>query len=431
MKRIHVSTTTGVILNVISILCLATQYYLLGAVFSLIAYFASIKEVSKYTSWYQFITVFASAALTGLAVELPLASFPFILVSCFAAAVGSISRIVFFRVFSYTNHSWFEPLLFLTSLAFYLIGNLSGPNDWQDWSFPAPLILFEAILAWGILKDKKQLLAHAKGGYKVQIGEPASEFQLPDQDGNLVKLSDFRGNRHLLLIFVRGDWCPGCHMMLRTYEKNNMRFKEKNVLVMAIGPDPVGVNRGMVEKLGLDFKVLSDEAQKTAMVYGVQLKEYDNDFAEKYEEGIPLPASFLVDKNGVVRYVSRPDKVGEFLNPSLIFPIVEKLDAGYVKGKEEKVVSPAKEQKVVSDASPETEALIADLKKQLSNYESIIDQANDSMIVIDIVDGKIHQSNPSAAKLLEYKKEELEKLSLFDLHPKIFRSKQNPGNSFR
>lgn len=95
---------------------------------------------------------------------------------------------------------------------------------------------------------------------------------------------------------------------------------------MAIGPDPVGVNREMVLKLGLDFKVLSDEGQRIAMKYGVQLDKYDNDFAEKYEEGIPLPASFLVDKKSVVQYVSRPDKVGEFLDPRTIFPIVEQLN---------------------------------------------------------------------------------------------------------
>ena len=94
---------------------------------------------------------------------------------------------------------------------------------------------------------------------------------------------------------------------------------------MAIGPDPVGVNREMVLKLGLEFKVLADEKQRTAMKYGVQLDEYDNDFADTYEEGIPLPASFLVDINGIVRYVSRPDRVGEFLNPGKIFPILEQL----------------------------------------------------------------------------------------------------------
>ncbi|HEU4717316.1 MAG TPA: SpoIIE family protein phosphatase [Bacteroidia bacterium] len=58
------------------------------------------------------------------------------------------------------------------------------------------------------------------------------------------------------------------------------------------------------------------------------------------------------------------------------------------------------------------------LNKQINNYQSIIDQANDAMIVIDIVDGRIHQSNPGAAQLLGYSQEELSKKSLFDLHPK-------------
>lgn len=58
--------------------------------------------------------------------------------------------------------------------------------------------------------------------------------------------------------------------------------------------------------------------------------------------------------------------------------------------------------------------------KQLDNYNSIIDQANDAMIVIDIANGKIHQSNPSAAVMLGYSEQELSKLTLFNLHPKEY-----------
>ena len=98
---------------------------------------------------------------------------------------------------------------------------------------------------------------------------------------------------------------------------------------MAIGPDPVGVNRAMVEKLGLDFKVLSDEGQIIAQTYGCRLEDDENlhpvKESHKYNAGIPLPASFLVDKNGIVRYTSRPDRVGEFLDPAKIFPVLEKL----------------------------------------------------------------------------------------------------------
>lgn len=426
MKKIHISTTIGLILNVSAMVCLAFNYHLTASLLALAAYFASIKEVSKYTSWYQFGNVFAASLIGGMAIEHLVDHAHYMAVAMIFGAVGSILRIVLFSFFSYTNHSWLEPLCFVIAVVFYVLGIISGGYNWEGFVVPAVVILFQSVLAWGIIKDKKQLLAHAQGGYRVQIGNPATEFTLPDQNGELVNLSDFKDKRHLLLIFVRGDWCPGCHMMLRTYEKNNLIFKEKNILVMAIGPDPVGVNRGMVEKLGLDFKVLSDEGQKVASIYGVQLKEYDNDFAEKYEEGIPLPASFLVDKRGIVRYVSRPDRVGEFLNPSLIFPIIDQLDAEHTaEGALIDSRSQTSETITSNEEVKKFQIIIESLKKQLSNYESIIDQANDAMMVIDIVDGKIHQSNPSAAKLLEYTKEELGKLSLFDLHPQEYLEKSS------
>ncbi|MBL7892907.1 MAG: SpoIIE family protein phosphatase [Bacteroidia bacterium] len=60
-----------------------------------------------------------------------------------------------------------------------------------------------------------------------------------------------------------------------------------------------------------------------------------------------------------------------------------------------------------------------------NNCESIIEQANDAILVIDIVDGRIHQANPSAAALLGYEVKQLEKKSLFDLHPKEFLAKSS------
>jgi PAS domain S-box-containing protein len=64
-------------------------------------------------------------------------------------------------------------------------------------------------------------------------------------------------------------------------------------------------------------------------------------------------------------------------------------------------------------------------KRELDNYKSIIDQANDAMLVIDLVNGKIHQANPSAAALLGYSEEELTKRTLFDLHPQEYLQKSS------
>lgn len=329
MKRIAPFTTIAIALLVLAVVPFFNNYpsyvSLVSASLALIAFFLSIKEVAKYTSWYQFIVVYFSVLALGAVLEYPFdKGIPFLTISMFFAATAAIFRIICFRVFAYTRYPWFEVAMTLVAAGFFVTGNIVNNYAWQGWTFPVPVLGFAAFLGYGILKDQKQLLAHTKGGYKIEIGKEAPDFTLPDQDEQPVTLSDFKGKRDLLLIFVRGDWCPGCHMMLRTYEREREKFQQKNVLVMAIGPDPVGVNRDMVMRLGLDFKVLSDEGQRTAKVYGVQLNEYEH-VIEDFSEGIPLPASFLIDRNGIVRYVSRPDRVGEFLNPSLIFPIVESL----------------------------------------------------------------------------------------------------------
>lgn len=326
MKHFPWFTVSGLALAMAGLAFLASPWPWAGAVVSLAGYLLAMKEFSKFTAPLQFFTQFAGAFAVGLLLDWPLQQIPFFTVMMFFAALSTFGRVVFFKIFGYTRFVWFEWLMLLLAIGTLATAVFMHYGDWKSWLIPLPALFFSGIIAWGIVKDKRQLLGETMKGYRVAIGGPAPEFHLQDQNGEMVSLADFKGDRHLLLIFVRGDWCPGCHMMLRTYQKEAAKFREKNVFVLSIGPDPVGVNREMVERLGLDFKVLADEGQRTAMKYGVQMQEYDHDFAEKYEEGIPLPASFLVDKNGIVRYVSRPDRVGEFLNPSLIFPILDKLN---------------------------------------------------------------------------------------------------------
>lgn len=327
MKKLPVYTLIGLLLGLAAVPVLFFAHWsLVASLTALAGYLLAMKDFSKFTGPLQFITQFVTGLMVGVALEFPFEHFPFLLLTMFFAILATFGRIMFFRFFGYTGKTWFEISMLSLAFVSHIAGNMIAHSDMTGWLVPAPALVFGCLITWGIVKDKRQLLTGTAKGYRVAIGAPAPPFSLPDQNENLVSLADFHGDRHLLLIFVRGDWCPGCHMMLRTYQKEAERFKTKNIFVLSIGPDPVGVNREMVERLNLDFKVLSDAGQKTAMQYGVQLDDYDNAFAEKYEEGIPLPASFLVDKNGIVRYVSRPDKVGEFLNPALIFPIIEKLN---------------------------------------------------------------------------------------------------------
>ncbi len=330
MKRIHPLTTVSLLLDITgtALFFLAEPKFIASFIF-LAAYLVALPEIAKFTSVYQFVVVMFSGLLLGLSFFYPSGS-PLLLAAIALLPLVMITRLIFFTTFGYTRLRYFEMLITILSLALFVSSNLLNKSGWPEWAIPAPIYYFSFYISYGVIADSRGLLLRTRKGYGVEVGNEAPGFELPDNEGGLVKLYDFRGKRDLLLIFVRGDWCPGCHMMLRTYQRESHRFQEKNILVMAIGPDPVGVNREMVKKLGLDYKVLSDENQAIAVRYGCRLDDIDNlhpvKEAHQYEGGIPLPASFLVDKKGIVRYISRAERVGEFLNPATIFAVLEKLN---------------------------------------------------------------------------------------------------------
>jgi peroxiredoxin len=236
---------------------------------------------------------------------------------------GHLFRSARVTYFGTTGWWWLDAGLALPGLGLMVYGALLA-HAWPAWV----LVAYAGFHCFNVMMGtiiSIKTLTHHRGGYGVEPGHPAPDFNLADQDGFPVSLGNFKGRNHVLLIFVRGDWCPSCHITLRTYARSKERFQEQGVTLLAVGPDPVGVNLRMVQELGVPYKMLSDEGQRTAMAYGVQIGD---DFTKSVmAEGIPLPASFLVDKGGTVRYTSRPERAGEFLDPKTIFPVLQALGA--------------------------------------------------------------------------------------------------------
>jgi peroxiredoxin len=298
------------------------KYFIVAGFISLACFAVGGGEFKKHTGTFEFISLFINLFVLGVAIESLREGFPFICISILGSGIALSMRTIFMKYLGYSRGLGFEPLLLVASLVLYIYGNIAAPAGWATWALPLLPFGMAAYVSIGSVIGGINMLKASRQGYKTESGKPAPDFSLADQGGEIVTLSEFKNKRAVLLVFVRGDWCPGCHMMLRTYEKERAKFQQKNIMVMAIGPDPVGVNRDMVKRLELDYKVLSDENQDASKVYGVQ----DPDSKDKDKTaGIPLPASFLVDMAGVVRYTSRPDRVGEFLNPSTIFPILESI----------------------------------------------------------------------------------------------------------
>lgn len=325
--RIHPFSTLGLLLAILAPLFVLLGQFGTAIVLLVLAYAGAALEFKKYTSRFQFILMVASAVSLGLVLDVQHGTDGLLTLALTLASVATIARQAFMQQFTYVNLLWLDSGGASLALVVYLYAVHGLDFSWSLWLAPLPPLAAALFLTGAYVQDARCIKRRTRFGYKVQAGKAAPEFELPDENGVLVKLSDYRGKHPVLLIFVRGDWCPGCHMMLRTYERSRTKFLEKGVHVLGIGPDNISINKDMVQRIGVGFRMLSDDAQAISGQYGVI---YDNPVMEmsiNYAEGIPLPASFLVDIDGVVRYVSRPDRVGEFLDPSLIFSVLDQLPA--------------------------------------------------------------------------------------------------------
>lgn len=147
----------------------------------------------------------------------------------------------------------------------------------------------------------------------------APQFELPASNGEIVKLSDFKG-KNVVLYFYPKDMTPGCTTEACDFRDHHESFKGLNAVILGVSPDPVDRHEKFIEKHGLPFLLLADENHKTAEDYGVwTLKK---NFGKEYM-GIER-STFLIDKEGNLAKEWRKVKVKGHVEVALEF-IKEKL----------------------------------------------------------------------------------------------------------
>jgi peroxiredoxin len=127
-----------------------------------------------------------------------------------------------------------------------------------------------------------------------QIGETAPDFELKDQHGQSVRLSDFRGKQAVALVFYPFAFSGICTGELCEIRDNLAVFSDAHVQVVGISCDPKHSQRAFAEVEGYEFPLLSDfwPHGATAQAYGV--------FNEVV--GFATRGTFLVDTEGVLRW---------------------------------------------------------------------------------------------------------------------------------
>ncbi len=136
----------------------------------------------------------------------------------------------------------------------------------------------------------------------VKVGEPAPDFVLPRRSGDgEFRLSEQRG-KHVLLCFLRGDWCPVCQVLMRMYRKASTVLAAHDVKLVMINPSSGEEARAFARDMGMDYEILVDNELTAAKQLGI-VSEKNGMNGKPY----PLPVSFLVDREGVVRFISGMD----------------------------------------------------------------------------------------------------------------------------
>ena len=171
------------------------------------------------------------------------------------------------------------------------LGSFLGPIANESLFF-----LTLTILSW----EENRLLA---------IGDTAPDFRLPTGDGSFVALSDFLGERNLVVYFYPKDFTSGCTAEACSFRDSYEAFKEVGAEVIGISSDSQDSHRDFAQRHHLPFMLLSDADGSVRKAY--QVKKTLGLFAGR--------VSFVIDKKGVIRHIFSSQTratahVGEALN---------------------------------------------------------------------------------------------------------------------
>src|SRR6185503_1534664 len=126
----------------------------------------------------------------------------------------------------------------------------------------------------------------------VNVGDPAPDFELDSTAGEKVRLSDFRGRKHVLLAFYPLDFTSVCTNENCAFTADYAAFENAGTAVLPISVDSIPSHNEFRAKHQMSHHLLSDFQRKVSQDYGVLIPE--RNFTQR--------AYFLIDKQGIIRW---------------------------------------------------------------------------------------------------------------------------------
>jgi peroxiredoxin Q/BCP len=125
-------------------------------------------------------------------------------------------------------------------------------------------------------------------------GEYAPDFSFTTVNGRLMKLSDFRGDRCIILYFYPKDFTPGCTTEAKEFSTDNEKFVSKGITILGVSPDGSESHLKFKERLRIPYELVSDTDNRIASLYGTYGPK---SFMGKEYLGVHR-STFLIGKDG-------------------------------------------------------------------------------------------------------------------------------------
>lgn len=140
----------------------------------------------------------------------------------------------------------------------------------------------------------------------IQPGTLAPDFELPDQNGNIRTLKEFRGKK-VILYFYPKDNTAGCTKQACGFAKLYPQFNEKGATIIGISKDSVASHKKFEEKYNLNFILISDTQLEAIQAYDVW---HEKTMCGKKSMGV-VRTTYLIDESGIITKAMEKVKAAE------------------------------------------------------------------------------------------------------------------------
>jgi len=189
-----------------------------------------------------------------------------------------------------------------------------------------------------LMSELQTLIATGIAEKSINKDRTFPAFNLPNENNELRSLDNFLCNGPLVVSFYRGAWCPYCNLEINALQKSLPDIISAGGQLVAVSPQTPDKSVDQVSASQLSFEVLSDVGNKLAKDCGLvfTLPEALRPIYETWQIDIPghngdnsfelpIPATFIIDTDGIIRYAFADMDYTKRLEPNIIIEQLKSL----------------------------------------------------------------------------------------------------------